>query len=1411
MQDATARASPTAWALLDWMLHILPISRCAPHLREFHFVTILEQTLQEAFGVDALAQPTSTPFDKSIPAPARHSSESTLEEAQSSGRKRKRGAASAESPSKRVALEPPALVGLFDAVISVMISLTQKSEASNAGEGLAQAELMNVVLKTESAQAARVLKCWFIAVNRLFNDASAATSADRLNLGPILDLWDSRTLDSEGDSGASMEDFTIECLIPAIVLLQTLQQANTLASPNTENALVLQECITTLDKLLVRHMLAPARMVFMENAPSEAPTGNQRPNPLTANVAPLRATLLQAAQLEDSGEPIPSQLCSLFAAVPHLLSLAIRSSPARSLKSRVTERPWIHCAFVALAECAGCSFAAPAFKTTQASIHAVTDCLQVLSSHEFNIHSDTLKDLFWFHSGLEFPAGQAKPINWTLIEALVELDADIFLVDPRSKWHSVDDKPVDLASYLFHRISKTNFDTDMQVIGDLLNIYEETTLKSFVRKALMFDEADVAGKVLVPIMFAYTRNRDLLGFIDRWDVQLSTRGESSPPTNKIWESPELSHALSTRFEQSLTSTQISTIFEDHAKRLQVPKGSKKKGGSNRLFSSLILVRAMLLSLSSDNLIASLKPHLLTVWSTLRLWVQDKIPAAIPRPGLVWSILCQAFTLLWPIHLHDSRSLQKEELYPLVKEASKVVASSKSDLELSVDAYAFMVTASSSLQYLPDTTDLIVKCVRRVFKSLSQSEKDRQLAASILQLFCAENALLLGQFDGDDSKEIFTLILSIMSRIDHESTQHIMTLLSESVFTLGNQNLQTSWITALLDKLSETDKSLRRATFVSLLPVVPSSISREQRELLLDAIFRLLKSSADAQDASTMLSITVDLMEVTNATAKVSSDGAALFELAQHVHSENIETPLILQLLRKLAHLVLSHILPNKDQPQNKHFLEVYAAQISEATKKARKCFPARLSLLQGSFIASVKDADIIPVERYLEFLIGCLNEDKISKVQVLEAFGAIPAQILMNNKESFNTAQASLRKYASSLVPLQDHLNPIDAATFSSSPPQTWCTLYDVLGQYQLFESHEALLRFTSNLLSQELSFQQRTLTLDSFKNSLCSMSAAEKLNLVSACVPTKDDNLEDVTCHLLQILISTLNDKQEADAELKQQQMAILPQLCLLLERSSSDATFNVVLDSILTIIRDKQTLVTQYSIECVLAALSNIASRHSPRLSAAHAPAIYTRICETVRLVLILHRNRLGGRFHALLPLLQGLLLCLFIPNTGRGAALPPWVDPFSALPSSTRLTPGNAASLTRLLSTLCSPTQSAVTRHSHHHSSKSKSKNKSDSGNKDLNDPIKAARDYTAQFAYPLLSSFCRFQLYGRLDAAVRAELMPGIWEVISVASLERDALDAMFAGLGRSERDVWRGVWKDWEMGTGRGKKGDGEDY
>ncbi|CAI6340706.1 unnamed protein product [Periconia digitata] len=1415
MKDAAARANPSAWVLLDWMIQVLPISRCAPHLLDSSFVTILEQTLQETFGTDALAQPSVTSSRTS----SRDSSETSFQDSSSTGRKRKRGAVGVDSPSKRASLESDLPMKLFDAVKTVMHSVIKKSEDADLGERSVQGELMKIVLQADSSQAARVLKSWLIAANRLLVSDTGESTTTGVDLIPILELWDSRAVDTQAQPGASTEDFAAECLIPTLVLLQALQTKSHRSDASTTVLRFSREAIISLERLLVRHVIAPARSAFLG---SDSPKNTEK-NPLSNNLGSLRAALLQAAQMEDNGDVIPTALSSLFTSAPHLLDLTIRSSPARSLKSKVSERPWVQAAFVALAECIGCVFEAPKFATPQASIDAVKDCLRVLVSQDFGLDSDILKDLFWFHSGFEFPKGQTTSAQWQLLESIVALDADIFLADPRSTWESADEKPDDLTLYLFEKISTGCLDqttpegddkaddSDTSMTSDTANGKKTNIQRQSSHTSRSNENRDIMQRVVIPILSAYTRNRDLPGFIKRWDTQLSQQFKPSDNAlevshQSIWESSSLSQTLATYFEQSLTSAQISSLFQEHVKRLQTNKKTKK-GRSNKIYGSIVLVQAMLQAVTSDGLIESLKPQILSVWNTLSTWVQDEPPPII-RPGVIWSTLCRVFVMLWPMNLHSSQVLQQEQLYPLIKEASKVAGSSRSNADSRTNAMAFMLSACDCLQTLPETKDLITKSLRRALKFLSSKDIEQQDLVSVLEIFCAEYVLLLEHFDPDARLDLFAALFATLPKLTDESARPIVTSLSEPVFTLGSQSLQTTCITALLSSFAEDNDELLPFALDSLQHVVPSSIPREQRESILDGLLSLLVSETHSQNACTMLSIMVNLMEVANATAKVSSNGSTLFDLAQNIQQNNIANPLTLELLQSLTRLTLVHILPNKDQSQNKLYLEAYMDCANTALKKGRKTSSAALAVLQGSFLANIKGAELVSVDSYVKLLIACLEGDFVPTAQVMEAFKNIPAKFLMDHPRSVKAAQSILRTWQSSSI--GSGLIPESA---TEEPIQFWPAFHGVLGPYQVFEGDDSdlsLVRFTSNLLAHQFpgqqdgfSYPQQVKILESFKTSLSSLDMERKENLLGVCLRVARTDATGVAFRLLNVLISTMEDKLETDTTRKEQQLALLPQLCTLLECCSSDAAFNAILDSIITIVRDKTSLTTQHTIECVLASLSKLTSRNSPRLLASQAPAIFTRICETTRLIFILHRSRLGGRFHVLLPLLQNLLLCLFIPNTGRGAALPPWLDPFSTASSATRLTPANGATLTRLLTTLCSPTQSSVTRHTSH---KSKSTTSNESTKKDLNDPIKAARDYTAQFAYPLLSAYCRFQLYGRLDASVRVELLPGIWELVSVASVEREALDAMFAGLGQSERDVWRGVWRDWEASVGgRGRK------
>lgn len=218
------------------------------------------------------------------------------------------------------------------------------------------------------------------------------------------------------------------------------------------------------------------------------------------------------------------------------------------------------------------------------------------------------------------------------------------------------------------------------------------------------------------------------------------------------------------------------------------------------------------------------------------------------------------------------------------------------------------------------------------------------------------------------------------------------------------------------------------------------------------------------------------------------------------------------------------------------------------------------------------------------------------------------------------------------------------------------------------------------------------------------------------------------------------------------------------------------------------KPWLVTQWSVDSLLASLTILSSSNSPTFPTSQAGAIYTRICETTYSLLLLHRTRLSGRYHLLMPLLQALLRCLFLPDTRSNNNDNDTLNRPSWLPNTTRhLHAKHATSYTRLLTSLCSPTISSVTRHTH-----GKTHN-------ELIDATKKAKSYAGQYVSAILVEYCVCQLRGRINSEMKAALMPGLYACMDVMSVE--AMRAMNAGMDSSASAIWQGLYRDW---TVRGK-------
>lgn len=115
-------------------------------------------------------------------------------------------------------------------------------------------------------------------------------------------------------------------------------------------------------------------------------------------------------------------------------------------------------------------------------------------------------------------------------------------------------------------------------------------------------------------------------------------------------------------------------------------------------------------------------------------------------------------------------------------------------------------------------------------------------------------------------------------------------------------------------------------------------------------------------------------------------------------------------------------------------------------------------------------------------------------------------------------------------------------------------------------------------------------------------------------------------------------------------------------------------------------------------------------------------------------------------------------------------------------------HAAAYARLLTTLCSPTVSAV----------AKSRNNT---RQDLNDETKKARSIAGQHLPYVIMDYCTCQLKGRLLPEVRTALGPGLYAVLDV--MQPELMRTMNAAMDSTSRSVFKALYEQYRrLGNGR---------
>jgi nucleolar pre-ribosomal-associated protein 2 len=763
-----ARGIVGAWNLLDCLITIIPAASAAVLLRAGDYTKSLEKALEENFGDDILDRAFRVDVgpQNGITA-SREPLESTVtaEELPETSRKRKRGTES-ESPVKKIGLSTGASKVLFYTIARSLEAVVASSYSTQGPAYKIVANHMRMVLRVDSANAAKLLKSWLNAIILILADSDARATIlnatdGSMKLTPMLRIWEMRTPGVQDDTGASVDDFSEHCLLPVTILLGLVKDDETFTSlgedvnVNKDHLAVARKAvIISLEQLYARHVFGPTRADFFAtassktNPPSKGPTPGESP-PVAMNLfrclEHIRTRLTLAASLKRMEEPAPPSSDLLFRTIPHLLDVAIRCSPRLTPRTRISEKPWIQAVLVTLLDCTGFILKKQPFPAVVETIRSAEVMLQIIIDWKFPVDSNITKSMLRFPSGVQDNRDrQHRTIWWGLVAQLTALDPDMFLPEAKGA-ESTTIASSGMLRMVFRQISlfpQYALDSDREIqeeeqravthdLHGLLTTSDTGTLTARVAFPRL---------IIIPIMKAFARNRDLLGFITRWRDQLrNTRSSTGDPS--IWQSPDLISALASLLEVSLTIAQIKNLFEEHHNLLSSllaslgsDDGTMAQMMSEDFFStsnaSTAMACILIQSLRLDDTVTALQETLKAVQSDLVALADVVAYRASADMTETWTALSLVFSVLWPLEADVYLDHPNDILNSTIIQLANVsiapgrvniwIVNSDLDISSRTAAFAFLVTVLDRLECISASQETIFQYLNQAMLVLMPS-------------------------------------------------------------------------------------------------------------------------------------------------------------------------------------------------------------------------------------------------------------------------------------------------------------------------------------------------------------------------------------------------------------------------------------------------------------------------------------------------------------------------------------------------------------------------------------------------------------------------------------------------------------------------------------------------------------------
>lgn len=956
-QPDTCQSLPS-WILLRRILERMPSAALAKSLSVASPINTCSTALAHLFP------PTFTP------------SANTAQDAKPSSKKRKRQSAANDTTSDLSAL----IFAQITVAIRVLISRsTQNPVATDA----ASENRVHALLRLDHADLVRFVKHTLYAVLHL----RTSHNLPPLHVAATLSLIQDLAILQPNASVDPMDiSFCTECLWPAALLLESLHSEPDSASQ--------QRATRSLDRLLATHLFVPARVAFYASKATVQKKRQQQEVPgLVQRLEPLRSQIT-ALLAEDAPDSVhEGQLLQAYACVPLLLDLAVRCAPIGNPKQRIVEAPWIHLLFESLSE--------TITKASDAAIvnQKLNDMFDVLSANNLVLDADVLSETLDQRCNLS----TSKP-DFPLVARLLNMNASVF---------------TDISA----APAKTLFEA-------LTNNGEAKAAKAsgLVPSDDWSNPRNICYKIVVPLMHAFARNRNLPAFLDQWSaclaIQISTKKSSRW---LLWADLSLEESLRAIMETSLTSTQISELLDSRQNTLSQSVASSSIA-SPETFANIVVLNAIISALKTDATVDTLMPYLESLLSAVEgAFLQTTDISDLLSAHMI-GLASRIYQLWYPIW---STSKSSEEVQmrnatlldgPITKLAMKKIQSgSKSNSGTSTgtisevdSAFVFIASICDMQRQLTGhESDYAHLFCRAALPSKDGSESSNyasQRPAAFLTILTGFPGLLacvpkiervqlfkdlFGSFFADfsySSSVLLEFLNAVFAASDLATKDDLFAIVCEAVEGSATSG---SWLDILLQW-----------------PL--KGFSRQQREKILDVtVSAVIENRFDGQAKQQALDLIAGLLELPNATAKISVTPVVLWDVAG-VSYNSTE----LEAFENICQRLLGHILDTKEQDRSKSYLEQLSVLASEFIGKQKdlglpsnpgrvllvkalyEAFEARLTPKEITSFPHCSSSTIDSFVKRLWEILSSSTDDELSGTNLdkaciaVQAYTGIPSSIL---------------------------------------------------------------------------------------------------------------------------------------------------------------------------------------------------------------------------------------------------------------------------------------------------------------------------------------------------------------------------------------------------------------------------------